>query len=466
MSFSGDQLYNLLPAIYRIRDTEQGEPLRALLSIVADQLAVLEENLAQLYDDQFIETCADWVVPYIGDLIGYSALHTQVPVGNPRAEAAHTISFRRRKGTAVMLEQLARDVTAWNARAVEFFQLLAWTQHMNHLRPDCYYAPNLRQWETLERLNSAFDAAAHTVDVRHIGSGLSKYNILNIGVFLWRLTAYPLSASSAVPAEPGDTRRFRFDPLGRDIPLFTAPATVKQITQSATPLNVPQAISRRVLDQYLNLYYGVDLSLLLAGVDIKQVHACDLSDVGAAWAHSPASGTVAIDPVLGRIAFGDPQTQPPLVNFHYGFSADLGGGEYDRLSTLNALLTPVISVPAATPTLQAALTQLSAGGGVLEIGNNGRYAETLSIQVQAGQQNSVREIELRSADRHRATLVLGGDLQICGGDYSVLTLNGLLITGGILHVPAAAAGTLGLQTLRLRHCTLIANVNAIAGSVA
>ena len=71
MSFDGQRLYDLLPAVYRIRDAERGEPLKALCGVLADQIAVLEENLAQLYDDQFIETCADWVVPYIGDLIGY-----------------------------------------------------------------------------------------------------------------------------------------------------------------------------------------------------------------------------------------------------------------------------------------------------------------------------------------------------------------------------------------------------------
>ena len=111
------ELYELLPAIYRIRDAERGEPLKTLLSVIADQVGVLEEDLAQLYDDQFIETCAPWVVPYIGDLIGYRTLHNVVPkIGNQRAEVAHTIAFRRRKGTAAMLEQLARDVTGWNAR--------------------------------------------------------------------------------------------------------------------------------------------------------------------------------------------------------------------------------------------------------------------------------------------------------------------------------------------------------------
>src|SRR2546426_2491794 len=147
-------------------------PLLALMKVLAEQIGVLEENLAQLYDDQFIETCADWAVPYIGDLIGYRALNTNVPkVASPRAEVANTIGFRRRKGTAAMLEQLARDVMGWDARAVEFFLLLGWTQHMNHIRPDAWYAPDLRQWEPLERLNTPFERVAHTVEVRRITTG-------------------------------------------------------------------------------------------------------------------------------------------------------------------------------------------------------------------------------------------------------------------------------------------------------
>ena len=36
MSFDREKLYSLLPAIYRIRDAEQGEPLKALLSVIAE----------------------------------------------------------------------------------------------------------------------------------------------------------------------------------------------------------------------------------------------------------------------------------------------------------------------------------------------------------------------------------------------------------------------------------------------
>lgn len=163
MSTAAERLYGLLPAIHRIRDAEQGYPLRELLAVIAGQVAAFEENLEQLYDDQFIETCAPWVAPYIGDLIGYRALHGVAPtVASPRADVANTIRYRRRKGTASMLEQLARDVTGWPARAVEFFQLLGWTQHMNHPRMGAHHAPDLRNLEKLQWRDTAFDAIAHT----------------------------------------------------------------------------------------------------------------------------------------------------------------------------------------------------------------------------------------------------------------------------------------------------------------
>jgi hypothetical protein len=160
MNPEAEKLYNLLPALYRIRDAEQGEPLRVLCAVIAEEIAVLRENLDQLYDDQFIETCAEWVAPYIGDLIGYRQLHSVTArTVSARAEVANTIAYRRRKGTATMLEQLARDVTGWNARAVEFFQWLETSQYMNHIRPANAATADLRNWEALERRDTAFNTA-------------------------------------------------------------------------------------------------------------------------------------------------------------------------------------------------------------------------------------------------------------------------------------------------------------------
>ena len=109
MTLDADKLYALLPSIYRIRDQEEGEPLKAYLAVLAEQVEVLQEDLSQLYDDQFIETCAEWVVPYLGDLIGYRRLQGATsPDGSSRAEVANTIAYRRRKGTLSIVEQLAR----------------------------------------------------------------------------------------------------------------------------------------------------------------------------------------------------------------------------------------------------------------------------------------------------------------------------------------------------------------------
>ena len=95
MSTESRGLFELLPAIHRIRDAEiaarsglQAGPLEELIAVIDSQVALLEENIEQSYDDLFIETCADWVTPYIGDVIGYQALHGNVPdVASPAIEA-------------------------------------------------------------------------------------------------------------------------------------------------------------------------------------------------------------------------------------------------------------------------------------------------------------------------------------------------------------------------------------------
>jgi hypothetical protein len=193
-SLTSDRLYSLLPAVYRVRDAQQGQPLHALVSLIARELAALEENIEQLYDDQFIETCEEWAAPYIGDLIGYRPLHGVTPVvASPRAEVANTIGYRRRKGTAAMLEQLARDVTGWPARAVEFFEQLATTQYMNHVRLHAPATAGLRSMPRMLQIGGAFNAVAHTAEMRRPESGSGRYNIPNVGIFLWRLQPFGLS---------------------------------------------------------------------------------------------------------------------------------------------------------------------------------------------------------------------------------------------------------------------------------
>lgn len=460
MSFDVEEIYKLLPAIYRLRDARaDGEPgpIKALLEVIAREVAVLEEDLAQLYDDQFIETCAEWVVPYIGDLLGARGVHrVSRATFSQRAYIANIIGYRRRKGTAAMLEQLAHDVTGWAANVMEFFQLLATTQHLNHIRRDNLATASLREWEPLERLNTPFDRMAHTADVRRIDSRRGRFNLPNIGIFLWRLDARAATGSSAFKV---DSRRFMFSPLGNNTPLFTLPETEDTITHLAQPINVPAPISRRVLDEYLEDYYGKSKSIRIT-IDGDQVPdptlnekvadritVCDLSDTDDGsgqmiWAHMP-NKKIAIDPALGRVAFPKAiGTKDIRVTFHYGFSAEMGGGEYPRGASFSTELDTVTQVNSSIAAIQTALDTLGGNGGV-EINSNTRYKGTLTLTPAAGQ-----IIELRAADGYRPTLALTNAIDINAGDDAEVTFNGLLISGELKV-------TGKLRALRLRHCTLV-----------
>lgn len=448
MSWNGDALYNLLPEVHRTRDAERGSPLRQYLAVLAEQARLLEEDTALLYDNAFVETAADWVLPYIGDLIGYRTIHGIAAALNRRAEIANTIAYRRRKGTVVMLEQLARDVTGWPAHAKEFFQILLTNQHMNHVRPFNAGSPDLRRWEPLERLEGAFDTVAHTVDVGRIPIGEGRHNIRNVGLFLWRLRAYPVRTSMA-GAHPADARRYFFSPLAADAPLFNPPVAEADIVSLAGPLNVPEPIGRRRLGANLAQYYPRALRIEADGVvlGLSDVRGCHLGDAGGGlWAHTP-DNVVAIDPVLGRINFPPNRPAPSDVRvlFHHGFSADIGGGAYERAATFAPELAPVRPVVNGDP-LQPEITQVQSGGAV-EIRDSLRYDGALTVTVDAD-----RRLELRGANGQRPFVSLTGDLVITGGADGEVSLNGLLVAGGRVVVPAAGNA---VRRLRVSHCTLV-----------
>src|SRR5262249_18851322 len=376
MSFDAQRLFELLPVIHRLRDGQARNPdaLRALIDVIAEQVAVLEEDLAQAYDDQFIETCAEWVAPYIGDLIGYRSLHAVAPrIGSPRAEVANTIAYRRRKGTASMLEQLARDVSGRATPAAAVCQQPATTQYMTPLARRSIVAFDVRHAAGRPAVATPFDAAAHVFEARRIPPRRGRWNIPNVGIWLWRIADYPLEGSPAVkllPADPGD-RRYLFSPLGANAPLFNAAEAEDTITHIATRANVPQPITRRELHDDLEAYYPASIALSCGGValPVTTVAASDLSDLpGGAWAYAD-SDAVLIDPVLGRLVLPasllvDGHAVPmsdPVVTFHYGFPADMGGGQYRRGTTFfrdasaPGGLEPVVEVSDAAG-LPAALT--------------------------------------------------------------------------------------------------------------
>src|SRR3989441_9954715 len=124
--YYADKLWNLLPAIYRTLDTDTYDsngPLREMVNRIGKQAAIVRRGIDRLWEDQSIETCDDWVISYIADLLATN-LVASLDARGQRLDTAKTIYYRRRKGTVAILEEIASDITGWDAKVVEVFRRL------------------------------------------------------------------------------------------------------------------------------------------------------------------------------------------------------------------------------------------------------------------------------------------------------------------------------------------------------
>lgn len=251
-------LYDRLPEIYRIKDGEQNPPgqLKSYLALVESVFSEIHKNIEDLYHDFFIDTCDDWVVPYIGDLLGVS--HLKGDPASLRADVAETIALRRRKGTLAGMERLVYNLTRWGVHCVELRENLVWNQHLNHQRPHRGGTVTLRDPAMLSLLDTPFDPFAHTADIKPPAFGNTRYNLPNLAIFLWRLYDYRVVGSRPLPPSPnpvhdnasasGDQAPFiacfNVHPLGEPVRLFntyqfdpdTEPPVVTRLDETPGPI--------------------------------------------------------------------------------------------------------------------------------------------------------------------------------------------------------------------------------------
>jgi hypothetical protein len=362
-------LFERLPEVYRLRDTEQSPPgqLAAFLGALEETFAALHARTDAQYHDLFIEHCDDWVVAYLADLLGTSRL-----AGDPwtlRADVARTVFHRRRKGTLGAVESQVFTLSGWAAHAVEMRERLAWNQHLNHQRPDAGGTPPLRLRRDiasavrggtaalrdpalLSLVGGAFDPFARVVDVKPPTAGLSGWNLPNLAVMLWRLEDFqvPLSRPrfrqiATVPAAPlfpntaALAVRFDVQAQGEPWPLFNTHRFEpdRDPPRLGTEDEVPGPMPRARLTEGTpagrpGAY--VELRTYAVAQDARSGHGAvglvlhlpQLPFVGRAWRLRGANlcawetglapplreWEVAIDPERGRVVFGTPDADPTL----------------------------------------------------------------------------------------------------------------------------------------------------------
>ena len=228
-TYFAEKIWEMVPPFYRHEDGIAENPgvLRALVEIIAGQAAILRRSHDCLWDDQSIELCSDWAVPYIADLVGtrlISALNKRAR----RVDVAKTIYYRRRKGTLRVLEELISDIAGWEGKVVENFRRLCRCRHGLDPKPASLAGrftgtlpggwADLRQQRGSELTGGPFDEYHHTPDMRRHRGLPGRYNIPKLAFHLYRLVAYRVEGVTPWLREDGMS--FTFDPSGRDVPLF------------------------------------------------------------------------------------------------------------------------------------------------------------------------------------------------------------------------------------------------------
>ncbi len=482
MSHDPERLFRLLPAVYRTRDAALGGPLRALLDVLGRQVELVERDIARMYDNWFIETCEDWVVPYLGELVGYAPVAEAGRASDstgaegamlnrflaPRREVANTVALRRRRGTLAVLELLANDGAGWPARATELYRAVMVAQHVNFARRR-RGSVLVRDADALDLVGGPFDRAAYAVDVRRPGSTRTRGrpNLPDVALWTWRLAAHPSTGVLARAREEDGDGLYTFSILGNDAPLFSRPEPEREPTHIAAEANVPAPLGRRAVAADVAAYYGADRSLRIwkgsegdrapddaNAVAASAIRVADLTG----WYYEPEAGTVVVDPVLGRFAFplDELPTGDVWVTYHHGFSADMGGGEYHRhlSQPADAQVYSVARADGPAP-IAAQLAKWEAERAahphaVIEIVDNGFYSEALEFVLAAGE-----SVQLRAANGVRPVLNLverrpaRSDPLVIRGAGGRFTLDGLLVFGRGLRLDGA------LDCVTIRHTTLV-----------
>lgn len=465
------KLWNLLPAIYRTLDQpDDAGPLREIVDRIGGEFATLRRGIDRLWENQSIETCDDWAIPYIGDLLA-TRLVSCLDARAQRVDVAKTIYYRRRAGTLGLLEELAADIAGRDARAVEFFRRLGRTRHQfdPEIGPIPTYKPGLTPGSAvIEGLagatsgtpaggyadlcnnyaanNSAgaFDEFAHTADLRRGVQSAGWHNISHLGVFIWWLYAFPIKG--ATPVSNGAAPRcFTFDPSGRKIPLFATSNRIEDATITGfgedwiapDEWGLPVPVRETLWAAYPDKLYPSAFSVDLAG--------------GTAPTPQPRTDVV-IHPQTGVFSFADPaDTTAPVVDYHFGFSSRIGAGGFDE-RVLETIDQPAVlaSVNGGTG-LNAALAAV-VGTGTVEIADSLTYpgvtaAWVLPVPPAAP---AAGVVQLRARNQQRPLIRWAGG----GGHWTVQGRGGSLVVQGVWLQGADIVLTGDFDTVHLRLTTL------------
>jgi hypothetical protein len=457
-AYYADKLWNLVPEVYRFEDGDAG-PLNALVYRLGREAAILRRSIDRLWENQSIETSEDWLIPYLGDLLATN-LVASLDARGRRLDVAKTIYYRRRKGTVGILEEIASDISGWDARVSEFFRRMSRTRHSldpeigrpadtdepqaNRLleyaegivgrltATDIGGLADVRNVYGATKAHTALDEFFHTADVRRGRGAVGWYDIPRLGVFVWRLRSFGVPLATPVSVS-GCARHYTFDPTGRLIPLFAK--SERSFGDEWVPpeeWQLPTPIDSQLLRLHIAELYPDSMEVF--------------HRAGSFW-DGVSAPLVSIWPKLGRFRVDASVAGAIAAAYHYGFASTVGAGPYDRRIVGEPAGNP--PAPVAAPvtgggtSLGPALAGL-APSGTARIGDSLTYT-TVSDVGSVG--TPIQHVRVEAFNRQRPLIrpAPGTTWTFTHGAGSDLELTGLFVSGGCELVLLGDADTVTIR---------------------
>ncbi|HTJ27967.1 MAG TPA: phage tail protein [Candidatus Limnocylindria bacterium] len=328
-------LYELLPGIYRRRDGEEtlvasrrlaeaylehddeahsalaAPPLKALFAILQSQFELIEDDIAALYDDWFVETCRPEMLPLLAEPLAIRDLEALRKGGaDLRAIVANIVGYRQAKGTAWALASFAQDATGWTVDVVDGVRSRASTARVDGATAQRAAFVDVRR---RARGLTPVAHASTAIDLRHARGG-----VRTVEVDVWRAGGAHIVGVEPGYPDPSNRRRRTFHPLGADTVIMRAtqpPNAWSSGRTSWVPLTRADARSELALRGAIP---GIAVRARgWFGEITPPLQVCDLAE----WrTPAQASHTVFVDPELGRLVTPADRR---------GYTVDYGVATYD-----------------------------------------------------------------------------------------------------------------------------------------
>ncbi len=433
-----ERLYSLIPLIYREKDFDQGQPLRALTGVLEKGYDTLNDDIEQLYDNWFIELCSERFIPQISSLVGIDDLDKEYLLKPERRYVANYLAYKRRMGLELTLNNALYDSTEFKfiTRYAYDDMTSTWTTEDITHKMLTY---------SVDDANIPFSAASMTADFKSSNTRLlphgalqsknGRMNLDAVTMYAWRACSLPVTKAE-LTAIKNRASCYHINPFELDFKLSNNRQQLTEINEEYIELQPVTRIDYyRCVDVNDNEKSRKPVSFYCFNETLQRYDYLPYSKICLAdlsgWQNVDCPDSlIAFDPDNGRVKVLEKKLYGKVfASYAYSSNTVFGAGPYycnsDTPLENNIWVCGNISFEGSVQTVSDALSQWQNKAGTIIISDSLIYQEDIQIDLDGRQLKII-------VDNNVLPLFLGNIiLTNTSSDMALVDIEGLNINGNI-----------------------------------